>query len=258
MYLPAAHAELRIPILRQFLKDNPFGILTTAIPSSFHSLLQSTHLPWVFDFDASDETQLPKLRGHIARQNPQSKAIIEQVGNDPRPWPTKDSASHRLQQEVLVMFNGPVHHYVTPKFYTETKPTTGKAVPTWNYSAVQAYGMATVFVDSKAESTQAFLERQLDDLSFMSESEIMGYERPWTNAEAPTSYTDQLRKNIIGIEIEVTKLEGRFKMSQEKPKGDREGVVKGFEALGTEDGNRMAKEVEMRCQEHDELKAKKQ
>lgn len=255
MHLPAAHAERRISVLRRFLQDNPLGILTTAIPSTKHPLLQSSHIPWVLDVsDPSSETELPILRGHVARQNPQAMAIIEEVNGASQPWPTRDSPSHRLQQDVLVLFNGPAHHYVTPKFYKETKPKTGKVVPTWNYSVVQAYGRATVFVDSKADSTAQFLTKQLDDLSYMSETSIMNYERPWQVSEAPESYTDMLRKNIIGIEIEVTRLEGRFKMSQDKPKGDRDGVVEGFAALSTDTGAKLAEEVKARGEERDAVR----
>ena len=244
MYLRAAHAEPSLATLRRFIQENPLGILTTTIPSPVHHLIQSSHIPWVLDHsDPASETELPILRGHIARQNPQAKAIIENATENPNPHPTPTSTSHKLQQEVMVLFNGPSHHYVTPKFYTKTKPESGKVVPTWNYAAAQCYGIATVYFDSKADETSTFLNQQIGDLSEMAETKVMGYEKPWKVADAPERYVELLRKNIIGIEIEVTSLGGKFKMSQEMGEEDQQGVVEGMQALGTADGDYVAKHV---------------
>ncbi|KND94001.1 Uncharacterized protein TOPH_00730 [Tolypocladium ophioglossoides CBS 100239] len=245
MYLRAIHADATTPMLRQLIRDNPLGILTTAIPSKTYPLIQSSHIPFLLDVNDEDsETELGVLRGHIARQNPQSKAIIDTLRSQPD--------GNVLEQEVLVLFNSPVHHYVTPKFYTETKPSSGKVVPTWNYAAAQAYGRARVFYDSKADESAAFLSRQIDDLSRYAERSIMGYtgagDRPdaWKVADAPPNYVQLMQKNIIGIEITIDRLEGKFKMSQESPQGDRERVVQGFEALGSEVGQHMAELVRER------------
>jgi transcriptional regulator len=247
MYLRAAHAETSLATLRRFIQENPLGILTTAIPSPTHHLLQSSHIPWVLDVrDPASETELPVLRGHIARQNPQAKAIIEHATENPNPHPQSTSTSHRLRQEVMVLFNGPSHHYVTPKFYTKTKPESGKVVPTWNYAAAQCYGVATVYFDSQAEETSTFLNKQIGDLSEMAETKVMGYEKPWKVADAPERYIELLRKNIIGIEIEVTSLGGKFKMSQEMGEEDQRGVAEGMEALETADGDYVAKHVRER------------
>lgn len=258
MYLRAVHAETSIPALRQFIQENPLGILTTAIPSATHHLIQSSHIPWVMDVqDSTSDDELPILRGHIARQNPQAKAIIDHAKENPFPFPHATSTSHKLQQEVCILFNGPSHHYVTPKFYTKTKPETGKVVPTWNYAAAQAYGIATVYFDSQAEETSTFLSKQIRDLSEMAETRIMGYEKPWQVADAPERYVELLRKNIIGIEVGVTSLGGKFKMSQEMEAGDREGVAAGFEALGTTDGDYVARNVRERGAMSDAAKAVK-
>lgn len=258
MYLRAVHAETSIPALRRFIQDNPLGILTTAIPSAIYHLIQSSHIPWVLDVeDPSNEDELPVLRGHVARQNPQAKVIIDHFKGNASPFPTPESTSHRLQQEVMVLFNGPSHHYVTPKFYTKTKPESGKVVPTWNYAAVEAYGKATVYFDSQSEETSNFLSKQINDLSNMAETQIMGYEKPWRVADAPERYVELLRKNIIGIEIQVTSLGGKFKMSQEMGIEDRDGVVKGFDSLGTADGDYVANTVQQRGSMVDEAKAAK-
>lgn len=248
MYLRAVHAEHSIPALRQFIHDNPFGLIISAIPSANFPTIQCTHVPWILDVqDQSSESELGVLRGHMAKPNPHSKALSEAAQAE-----SPSNNGGKLAHEVSVVFNGPAHHYVTPKFYTETKPSTGKVVPTWNYSAVQAYGTATIYFDSKAAETGAFLKRQLDDLSHHAEANIMGFvggerQKAWQVSDAPQSYVDLLRKNIIGVEIEITRLEGKFKMSQELGSGDRDGVVKGFEALNTDLGSKIARTVQERA-----------
>lgn len=244
MYLRAIHAEPSISALKAFLAANPLGLLTTALPStdpSFH-YLQTSHIPWVIDDPSPPEDSLPTLRGHIARQNPQAKVFIEHASASAHP-----ERPFQLQQEVMVLFNAPHHSYVTPKFYTKTKPETGKVVPTWNYAAAQVYGIATVYVDAKADSTMEFLDKQIRDLSNKAEEEIMGHEKPWRVDDAPERHIKLLRKNIIGIEIKVTSLGGKYKMSQDKGVEDREGVIKEFEGMNTEAGDWIAKTVRERA-----------
>lgn len=247
MYLRAIHAESDIPTLQEFIQNNPLGVLTTAIPSPDFPTLQVSHIPWIID-TAKDASESPSvlgvLRGHMARQNPQSKTLIESAKS------TMEEGAKggvELKDEVLVLFTADVHHYVTPKFYVGTKPTSGKVVPTWNYSAVQAYGKATVFFDMGSESTE-FLSRQIDDLSEHAETSIMGYSGgdklgPWKVSDAPDKYIAVMQKAIIGIQIEITSLGGKFKMSQESHEKDREGVIAGFQNLNSEIGKGMARTV---------------
>lgn len=253
MYLRAAHAELNIPLLRQFLRDNPLGMLITSLSSPHFPTLQCSHIPWILDIEQeSNETELGRLRGHMARQNPHSKALIEALG--------ADETNGKLQEEVLIMFNGPAHSYVTPKFYTETKPATGKVVPTWNYSAVQVYGKARILHDRHHAETGTFLQRAIEDLSRQSEAS-MGYtdtegpRKAWSVGDAPVNYLDLMKKNIIGVEVEITRLEGKWKMSQELASGDRQGTIQGFKALRTELGDEMARTVEERGSKKDATKS---
>jgi len=240
MYLRAAHAELNIPSLRRFILDNPLGIFTTAFLSPNFPFIQSTHIPFLLDIaDESSETELGVLRGHMARANPHSKSLIEHFRA------SAPSAPLQLEQEVMVLFNGPQQHYITPKFYTETKPSTGKVVPTWNYAAAQAYGVATFFLDSKVVETDEFLAKQVSDLSEFAEGRVMGYERTWKVTDAPEKFVGLLRKTIVGFEVRVTRLEGKFKMSQELKEGDREGVIKGLKELEEDD---MAETVKRRAE----------
>ena len=245
MYLRAIHAELDIPMLRKFIRDNPLGILITALQSPNFPTLQCTHIPWILDVtEENSKTELGTLRGHLAKANPHSKAMVEAVQ-------TNSTSNGSLAEEVTVLFNGPVDSYVTPKFYTNTKPDTGKVVPTWNYSAVQVYGRATVFFDTHNEHTSSYLQQQISDLTKHSEESIMNYTggsnpSAWEVRDAPSKFIDLLKKSITGIEIKVKRLEGKYKMSQEMGNEDRQGVVEGFKSLETEHGLMMAQTVRER------------
>ncbi|KAH8198823.1 hypothetical protein TruAng_006991 [Truncatella angustata] len=245
MQIRPVHAETRISALRQLIRDYPLGILTTAIPSKTHPLIQSSHIPWVLDIkDEENESELGTLRGHLAKANPQSKAMMDSLAGPEG----QISGTTTLEQEVLVLFTSPVHSYVTPKFYTDTKPKTGKVVPTWDYAAVQAYGKATIYCDSKSKETGDFLQTAIDDLSKQMEK-LAGHTgvgdrvKPWLLSDAPESYVEILKKAIIGIDIKIERLEGVIKMSQEKGEADRHGVIQGFKEMGTDLGRGMAKMV---------------
>ncbi|KAH6669303.1 putative transcriptional regulator [Halenospora varia] len=272
MYLRAAHVENDQSTLFDFIHTNPLGVLTTAIKSETYPFLQSSHIPWVLDLQSSSaslntnaqdvdpsdavvegDAVLGMLRGHVARANPQAKALIEYAKGKEN----GEGEAVKLEEEVLILFTSPVNHYVTPKFYTTTKPSTGKVVPTWNYAAVQVYGTLTVYHDSKSEITEKFLRTQLDDLAKLTEEEVMGFDgkegrqKGWTVGEAPESYVKLLSKAIIGVEVEIKRIEGKWKMSQELGEGDREGTVKGFKALGTEMGEQIASTIEERARRKD-------
>ena len=243
MYLRAVHAEKHIPSLRQFIVDNPLGLLITSLQSTSFPTIQCTHIPWLIDVrNESSDTELGTVRGHLAKANPHSKAMTEAAQQ------SSSSANNHLTEEVSVVFTGPAHHYVTPQFYTDTKPSTGKVVPTWNYAAVQVYGKATIFWDTQAEETSRFLQTQISDLSRHAETSVMGYDRPWDVDDAPEGFIEVMKKSITGIEIEITRLEGKYKMSQELKEGDRQGVVDGFAALDTEVGGVMARTVKTRAE----------
>jgi transcriptional regulator len=201
------------------------------------------------------------------------------------------STGHSLPGEVLIVFTSPVDHYITPNFYTESKPAKGRVAPTWNYAAVQVYGRASIYYDTKDEQTELFLRQQLGDLAQLGEEGIMGFQdetgsssrsnvkhggsgtgnggphenlgpnqspdleelrqgvqtapirasgygeasalpKPWKITDAPREYIAALLKNIVGMRIEITRIEGRFKVSQERPVHDRTGVVEGLERIG--------------------------
>lgn len=252
MHLRPDHAVRDLPTLHAFIRAHPLGVITTSLPSDNFPTLQCSHIPWVLDSEHknqngsngnSETPSLGVLRGHIARANPQSKAMIEAVAQS-----QPDTTGQVLPGDVLIVFTSPIDHYITPNFYTESKPATGKVAPTWNYAAVQVYGRATIYHDPKDEATGEYLHQQLSDLAVLGEQGVMGYgddakTAPWKIADAPKEYIATLKKNIVGMRIEITRIEGRFKVSQERPVNDRGGVIEGLEKMETGRARDMAEYV---------------
>jgi transcriptional regulator len=232
MYIRPVHAELDPTILHAFIRSYPLGLVTTAITHPQISTIQTSHIPFVLDTPESGQIT---LRGHIARANPQAKAILSAL-----------DASGKLSDEIMILFQAPINHYVSPKFYTTTKPDSGKVVPTWNYAAVQVYGKVRIHHSGPAAAS--FLQAQIQELSEQQER-AAGYEHTWKVTDAPEKYIELLKKAIIGLEIDVIRIEGRWKMSQEMGNGDWFGVVDGFRALGTKEGHDMADIIESRGKE---------
>ena len=129
------------------------------------------------------------------------------------------------------MFQGH-DHYITPSWY-ETKRETGKVVPTWNYTMVQAKGRAKVMDD-------AWLAQQIEELTRALEQRR---EQPWAVGDAPADFIAMQRRAIVGIEIEILDIRGKWKTSQNRNAADRAGVVAGLEAIGDEDARAMAEIV---------------
>jgi len=146
----------------------------------------------------------------MARANPQ--------------WRRLESGGH-----VLVIFTGP-EHYITPNWYP-SKEEHGKVVPTFNYVAVHAMGAARLFEDTPA------LLRHLNELTDAQESR---FANPWSVSDAPAEYVEGLTKAIVGVEITIDKLEGKWKASQNRPVGDQEGVVAGLDSLDSHPSREMA------------------
>jgi transcriptional regulator len=151
---------------------------------------------------ASDSGDLGTLRCHLARGNPQWREL-------------------KAVAECLVVFQGP-QEYVTPSWYP-TKRETGKVVPTWNYATVHVWGRPEVIDDP------VWLRRQLDDLTGLQEGV-----RPaqWHVDDAPADFIAAQMKGIIGVEIPIARIEGKWKVSQNRPEADRAGVVAGLREQG--------------------------
>jgi transcriptional regulator len=205
VYIPPSNAEHRPEVLLDFVHAHPFGVLVTASDEG----LFATHLPFVLDRTRGAHGT---LEGHVARANP----------------------NHRLPHrpgEALVIFSGP-DAYVTPSWYA-AKAEHGRVVPTWNYVAVHAYGELR-FVDD-----HAFLRRHLEALTARHERDR---EHPWSIDDAPAAYIEQLQRAVVGVELTITRLEGKWKMSQNRPPADIDGVVRGL-ASSPAPGDRAVAEI---------------
>lgn len=207
MYQPAHHREDRLEIQHALIRAHPFGALVTLGEGG----LVANHIPFVLDAAASP---LGILRAHVARANGQWRDFKPDVG-------------------ALIIFQGP-QSYITPSWYP-TKHETGKAVPTWNYAVVHAYGAMRAIED------ESWLRRQIEALTLAHEG---GRAEPWAVADAPGAYIDATIKGIVGLEIEIARIEGKWKVSQNRPAADRHGVAAGLRADGGEEGEAMAQLVE--------------
>ena len=196
MYLPAHFKEDRTPVLHELIRVHPFATLVTLDATG----LVANHLPMEIDATAGP---LGTLRGHVARGNPIWK-------------------SPRLDVEALAVFHGP-QHYITPSYYA-TKPATGKVVPTWNYATVHAYGTLRVIDD--AAWLRSFVE-QLTDRHEAEHTRATG-DAPWHVGDAPESFLEKQLAAIVGLELPIARIEGKWKVSQNRPAEDRAGVVAGL------------------------------
>ncbi len=194
MYLPAHFAENDAAALHELIREFPLATLMTQGQAGPEANFIPLHL------DTSDTTT--RLVGHVARANPL--------------W-----REHPAEMPVLAVFHGP-QAYVTPSWYP-TKHEHGKAVPTWNYIAVQATGRLRVIDDA------SWLRAQLESL--VGEHEA-GFAQPWQIADAPADYIEKMLTAIVGIEITVTALQGKWKLSQNQPTANQEGVIAGLRERG--------------------------
>ncbi|ASM71164.1 MULTISPECIES: FMN-binding negative transcriptional regulator [Roseobacteraceae] len=190
MYQPAHHREDRLEVQHDLIEMHPFGLL---ISTGTDGLL-ANGLPFLLQ---RREGEFGRLQVHLARANPQWRGLHG--------------------QDVLVVFQGPLT-YVTPAFY-ETKRETGKVVPTWNYVMVQARGTAQVRDD------QAWLDTQIAALTDRHEA---ARAEPWEVSDAPRPYIESQLRGIVGIEIDIRQIEGKWKVSQNRPEADRAGVAQGL------------------------------
>lgn len=195
MYTPAHFAEDRPEVLQAFIDAHPLGTLVTLTPAG----LDANLIPFEFDPTPSALGPHGTLRAHVARANPVWRDLATEV-------------------EALVVFQGP-QAYVTPSWYVETKPATGKVVPTWNYCVVHAHGPLRAIDD------RDWLRGQVERLVRRHES---SRPTPWHVSDAPADYIEKQLAAIVGIEIPLTRLSGKWKTSQNRPVADQTGVVTGL------------------------------
>jgi transcriptional regulator len=206
MYLPSHFAESRPQVLRDFIASHPLGLLVTQTRGGG---IEANSVP--FFLDAADDVTAGVLRAHVARANPLWKETRDDV-------------------DALVVFQGP-HGYVSPAWYP-SKAEHGKVVPTWNYLMVQARGRLRA-IDDKAW-LRAFVTRLTDHHEG-------GRAAPWAVSDAPAEFIEATLGAIVGIEIPVSSIVGKWKVSQNRSAADRAGVVDGL--LRERDDTALAAEV---------------
>jgi transcriptional regulator len=192
VYLPPAFTETRNEVLIAHIERHDFGLLVSnGARHADHPELIASQIPFLVA--RRDGNVL--LQGHIARANPQ---VADLEGSS----------------EVLAIFPGP-HAYISPGWYEA-----GPAVPTWNYASVHAYGTV------RAVRDRDWLRELLDRLSTRHEAREAA---PWRMRDLPQSYLEAMLGGIVGIEIAVSRLEGKFKLSQNRPAADRLRIIAALE-----------------------------
>jgi transcriptional regulator len=194
MYLPSHFAEQRPEVLHKLVHDHPLGLLITLADAG----LQANPVPFFLDADPAGGPGI--LRAHVARANP----LWRETRADP---------------EALVVFQG-AQAYVSPSWYP-AKAEHGKVVPTWNYVTVQARGALRAIDD--AAWLRAFVTR-------LTQHHETSQAKPWAVTDAPPEYIDSMLRAIVGIEIVLSSLVGKWKVSQNRAVADRTGVVRGLHA----------------------------
>jgi transcriptional regulator len=209
MYIPKQFAEGRVEVLDALVRAHPFCTLATMGAGG----LIASHIPMMLEREGP---ALGVLKGHVSRANPQWREFTPEV-------------------EALAIFMGP-EHYITPTWYAE-KAETGKVVPTWNYAVVHAYGRLRVVEDT------AWLRGHVEALTKTHEA---GMPKPWSVDDAPEDFVSAMLKGIVGLELAVTRMEGKWKVSQNRGERDRGRVAEGLGELGTESSRAMKALVEER------------
>jgi transcriptional regulator len=208
MYTPGHFKVEDMGEAHALMRAHPFAILVTRTDDG----VVATHLPTVLKVDAA--RPLGRVECHLARPNPQWRTFAAGV-------------------DALMIFQGP-EAYIRPGWYP-SKAEHGKAVPTWNYAAVHAYGPLRVVND------KAWLLAHVGELSDQQEAP---YDARWSTADAPQSYLDVMARGIVGLTLDIARLEGKMKMSQNRDDRDRAGVVQGLSERAEGEDERIAGLVE--------------
>jgi transcriptional regulator len=191
MYLPPHFNEDRLDVLHGAMREAGLATLVTLGSDG----LVASHLPMLLEPGGRYGT----LVGHVSRGNPQWRDVAD--------------------LDALAIFLGP-DAYISPSWYA-TKQETGKVVPTWNYVAVHAYGRVRFFDEP---------ERLLALVTRLTEKHEGGRASPWAVSDAPAAFVESMLKGFVGFELPIERLEGKWKMSQNRPAADRAGVVEGLRA----------------------------
>ena len=192
MYIPKHFEQLSVDAMYELIDNYPFATLVTCGDSG----LCADHVPMEVD------RSLGVLRCHVARANPVWRKVSDGT-------------------QAMVIFQGP-DAYISPSWYP-TKTETGKVVPTWNYAVVHAHG--SIRVGDDVQWKRNLVEK-------LANQHEASFPDPWAVSDAPSDYIEKMLGSIVGMEIAISRLEGKWKLSQNRPETDREGTVKGLRNLG--------------------------
>jgi transcriptional regulator len=196
MYIPRHNEEKRVSVIQALMVAHPLATLVTLGAQG----LFASHIPMVLEDDGSE---FGLLRGHISRANTQWRDFS----------PTVDA---------LAIFAGH-QHYVTPTWYSENGEH-AKQVPTWNYAVVHAYAPLKVIEDAQ------WLRAHVSKLTSIHEAP---FPVPWKVSDAPEEFIQSQLKGIVGLELSIRRLEGKWKVSQNRTERERQGVMEGLTELNT-------------------------
>ncbi len=191
MYVPKFNEEKDTSVLQALVKLNPLGAWATIVDGE----IEINHIPFILH---ESKGEFGTLVGHVARSNDIFRGYSKDVNS-------------------VVVFQGE-QAYITPSWYP-SKREHGKVVPTWNYTVVHAYGIPRVIEDPQ------WLLQHLNELTNIHESE---QDQPWRVSDAPDDFIEKLAHAVVGIEIPISKLVGKFKLGQNRPEADQLGIIEGL------------------------------
>lgn len=195
MYIPPYHAETELATLQGLIDAHPLGAWVTLGAGA----LAANHIPFILD---RSRGEFGTLRGHVSRANSVWRELPGEI-------------------DSLVIFQGP-QAYITPSWYP-SKQLDGRVVPTWDYVVVHAHGRPRAIEDPQ------WIAQLLIDLTDHNEAKQA---LPWQVADAPADFIAKLARAVVGIEIPLSRLEGRWKLSQDEAMPDRIGSAAGLAAMG--------------------------
>jgi transcriptional regulator len=198
MYIQQKFAETRVDVLHALIRSHPLGAFVVVGAAG----IEVNHFPFFIDPSSGPQGV---LRGHIPQGNPIWNEFCDN------------------KYEAVVIFQGE-ESYITPSWYP-TKHQHGKAVPTWNYAIVHAYGQPRFIHDH---------DWLLSHVTELTNKQEAAQALPWQVSDAPADYVDSMLDKIVGVELPITRLLGKWKMSQNRPQADQLGVIAGLTAQQSE------------------------
>jgi len=211
LYVPKFNQQNDIEVLRSLIKSRPLGAWTTIANGD----IEVNHIPFILH---EDRGEFGTLVGHVARSNTVWKNFSE-------------------DKNSVIVFQGE-QAYITPSWYP-SKHQHGKVVPTWNYMVVHAEGIPKLICEG---------DRLLEHLNELTNTHEAEQALPWKVSDAPQEFINKLRQAIVGIEVPIRKLTGKWKLGQNRPAADQLGIISGLTSGGDAQSNALALELEKHIQ----------